>query len=448
MRHLTLMDIAARAGNRPQAPTPVGGYAVDSRLIKPHQLFFALPGQKIDGHAYLEAVAAAGALGAVVSRAYQGPAYGLPLIVVEDVLDFLQALARDLFAHKRPLVVGVTGSVGKTTTKDFLRTLLSQRYQVAATPGNSNSQIGIPLAILNHTDGSEEVLVIEMGMSRAGEISKLVEIAPPDVALITSVALVHAGNFDSIEAIARAKGEIFTSPQTTIGLLPCEVTSFDALSYIGPCRKCTYSTVATDADYRLVEESGELYVLTAGQRHRLDGWSVPGVHNRHNLLAAIAVARELEVGWEQINAAIPQLTLPDKRMQIVEWRGVLFTNDSYNGPPLGVKAALASLSHPAKGGRRIAVLGTMPELGKFSEGCHREIGEYALGVVDQMFCLGEECQPIYQTWVNAGRPVDWFLEREKLVEALRKALQPGDVVLIKGANSKQMWKILDELGDG
>lgn len=448
MRRLTLKDIAARAGDRSQAPTPVDGYAVDSRLVQPRQLFFALPGQKVDGHAYLEAVAAAGALGAVVSRAYQGPTFGLPLIAVDNVLAFLQALAHDVLAQKRPLVVGVTGSVGKTTTKDFLRTLLSQQYRVAVTPGNNNSQIGIPLAIINHTDGSEEVLVLEMGMSHAGEIATLVDIAPPDVAVITSVALVHAGNFDSLEAIARAKGEIFTSPNTTVGLLPCEVTGFDELVLLGSCRKRTYSTVDPAADYRLVEDAGGLYVLTAGQRHHLDGWSVPGLHNRHNLLAAIAVARELKVGWEQIAAAIPLLTLPDKRMQIVERHGVLFANDSYNGPPPGVKAALASLPHPAKGGRRIAVLGTMPELGKFSEGCHREIGEYALGLVDQMFCLGEECQPIYQTWVNAGRTVDWFLERDKLVVALHKALRPGDVVLIKGANSKQMWKILDELGDG
>lgn len=448
MRRLTLKDIAARAGDQTQAPTSVDGYAVDSRLLQPLQLFFALPGQKVDGHDYLETVAAAGALGAVVSRSYQGPNFGLPLIAVDDVLAFLQSLARDLLAQKRPLIVGVTGSVGKTTTKDFLRVLLSQHYQVAATPGNHNSQIGIPLAILNHTDGSEEVLVLEMGMSQAGEIAKLVEIAPPDVALITSVALVHAGNFDSIEAIARAKGEIFTSPHTTLGLLPSEVAGFDELNALGTCRKRTYSTVATDADDRLVEDSGGLYVLTAGQRHRLDGWSVPGLHNRHNLLAAIAVARALKLGWEQIAAAIPLLNLPDKRMQMVESRGVLFANDSYNAPPPGVKAALASLPQPAQGGRRIAVLGTMPELGKFSEGCHREIGEYALARVDQMFCLGEECQPIYQTWVNAGRTVDWFLERDRLVEALRKALRPGDVVLIKGANSKQMWKILDELGDG
>lgn len=450
MRLLTLSDLERRYSMRSgllrnlDRHRPITSLGVDSRGVKPGQLFFALKGEHVDGHAFLHDVLRAGAIGAVVSKSYQGSCEGLPLFAVDDVLEALQNLARDYIRASKSLIVAVTGSLGKTTTKEFLGQLLSQRYRTAVSPGNQNSQIGLPLAICNHTNGSEEVLVLEMGMTLPGQISQLIAIAPPDVALITSVALAHAGNFDGLEAIGRAKAEIFGSPKTSVGLLPLEVIDFQGLCQTGPCRKKAFSIHSPEADYFLKQEEGDLIVSTAGEVQNIGSWQIPGAHNRHNLLAAIAVARELKVTWEEIANALPRLALPERRFQRIEKHGVTFMNDSYNAPPLAVQAALANLPSPQPGGRRIAVLGPMPELGQFSASCHREVGELALDLVDEMFCLGHECQPIYDVWQAARRPVSWFMDRQKLLEALDLVIKPGDVVLIKGANIHQMWRLVEE----
>lgn len=447
MRPLTLNQIARSLhvvippSDRSQRA--VTGYTVDSRTVGPGQLFFALRGMRVDAHAFLDQVASAGALAAVVDRAYQGPDFGLVLIPVDDVVAALQALAREVLVQRRPIVIAITGSVGKTTTKEFARAFLASTYRTVASPGNQNSQVGLPLTILNHTDGTEEVLVLEMGMTLPGQITQLLTIAPPDIALITSVALVHAGNFPNLEAIASAKGEILTSPQTSLGILPREVCDFDRLRQLGSCRKRSYTTTEQEADYRLVASEHGLQVVTADQEHTIGVLPVMGQHNRHNLLAAVALARELKVSWEAIRATVPTLSLPERRLQMIKKSGITFINDSYNAPPVGVQAALASLPQPCAGGRRIAVLGPMPDLGQFSAACHQQVAEYALGTVDQMFCLGAECQPIYETWASVGRPVDWFLEPARLAEALRQTLREGDVVLIKGENVRQMWRLLE-----
>lgn len=447
MRRLILRQIAALCGGSCALDIAPAGYSVDSRQVKAGELFFALTGARSDGHDFLGQVAAAGVCGAVVSRAYQGPSYGLPLIPVDDVLAALQKLARHSLREGSSKVVAVTGSVGKTTTKEFLRIFLSQRYKVAASPGNSNSQIGLPLTILNHTSGDEDLVILEMGMTLPGHIAKLLTIAPPDVALITTVALAHAGNFESLEHIARTKAEIFGSPKTRLGLLPREVAAYPELCTMGCCEKRSFSARLPDADYYVRQEQGELVVVTAGQAHRLGRLPLPGAHNVHNFLAAAATARELQVPWEAISAALPLLELPERRLQKIEKRGITFINDSYNAPPAAVQAALVSLPAPPAGGRRVAVLGPMPELGKFSAACHREVGEVALKAVDELFCLGEECRPLFEVWQRAGRPAAWFLDRSELSAALRSGLRAGDVVLIKGANVKQMWQLVDEVAD-
>lgn len=215
----------------------VRGVAVDSRQIKPGDLFFALPGAKADGHTFLEEAAKKGAAGAVVHHSYNGADFGLPLIKSDDVLQTLQELARKKVESARPRIVGITGSLGKTTTKEFVTTLLKAKYRVAASPGNSNSQIGLPLAILNHSGEGDEILVLEMGMTHPGEIHKLVSIAPPEVAVVTKVALVHACNFESIEEIAHAKGEIFSHPLTKMGIYNKESDFGGMLSGSGKCAK-------------------------------------------------------------------------------------------------------------------------------------------------------------------------------------------------------------------
>lgn len=418
------------------------GAAVDSRILKNGQLFFALPGAKVDGHHFLEEAAQKGAAAAVVQKSYNGLTFGLPLLRVEDPLAALQSLARNVLSHRNLKIVAVTGSLGKTTTKDFIAALLSSKYVVAASPGNSNSQIGLPLTILNHLPDNTEVAVFEMGMTHPHQISQLIEIAPPDVAVITKTALVHACNFNSIEEIALAKSEILEHPKTSLGIVSRDAAAFDQVIAKGKCSKVSFSTTLPQADYMLYDEYASLKVSAPNETAVLPPLRLPGKHNVHNLLAAIVVARHFELTWEEIIQGMALLILPDKRLQIVEKQGILFVNDSYNASAPSIKAALLSLPAPKSGGKKIAVIGEMMELGKFSEACHREVGEEALLHVDQMICYGKGCQPISDCWQAANKPVVWAPDFETLSATLWKQAQPGDVVLLKGSRSNGLWNLL------
>lgn len=450
MRSLTLKQVANLlhcSGFFPEIP--IRGVCVDSRLLKTGELFFALKGAKVDGHDFLDEARKRGAIGAVVANDYCQEREGFFFLKVENPLHALQELARLILLDMPVRIVAVTGSIGKTSTKEFIRTLLSTHYRVAASPGNSNSQIGVPLAILNHTDGKEDILVLEMGMTIPGQIERLVEIAPPEIALITTVALVHACNFDSLQDIARAKAEIFSHPSTRFGILPHDAPFFPEMEKVGKCQKISFSVNSLEADYGLYP-SGDagshlLRAYKEAEEVTLGPIPIPGKHNLHNLLGAITVARYFKIDWEDIKRAISSLALPERRLQFVRHQGILFLNDSYNASELSVKAALETLPSPGAKGKKVAVLGSMLELGKFSYDCHYRVGEHALKYVEQMYCLGEECLPIVEVWKKAKRSVNFFHHRTDLVASLKKDLQSGDVVLLKGSRSKELWKVLDEL---
>jgi len=421
------------------------GVAADSRLVRPGDVFFALPGAKTDGHSFLSNAAAKGAIAAVVQRDYSGNDFGMPLLYTDDVLKALQNLATSSLKQSKARIVAITGSLGKTTTKEFIAALLRKKNHVYASPGNSNSQIGLPLSILNHATLDEDILVIEMGMTLTGQIKKLTEIAPPTVAVVTTVALVHAGNFDSLEDIAKAKAEIFSHPKTEFGFYHKESDINHALTNEGACQKISFSTTS-DSDYYLeIEGDGMVVTHERTKSPKLPVLALPGEHNKHNYLCAVAVARHFGLSWEDIREVQKTLFLPDRRLQHVEKFGALFVNDSYNAAEMSTKSAISSLPKPQPGGRRIVVFGGMPELGKFSVQCHRNVAEFALQHVDYMFCFGEECLEILDCWQEAKRPVVWAKERIEIAAALRKQLKPGDVILLKGMRIRDVGKIIDEL---
>jgi UDP-N-acetylmuramoyl-tripeptide--D-alanyl-D-alanine ligase len=411
------------------------GVSVDSRLHKPGNLFFALQGEKTDGHHYLADIAAKGALAAVVHYNYTGPNHGLTLVRVQDPLLSLQNLAAHRIQKSKSRIIAITGSVGKTTTKDFITTLLKEKFTVASSPGNSNSQIGLPLTICNHTTGNEEIVVLEMGMTHPGNISQLIAIAPPECAVITTVALVHACNFESVEEIARTKAEILLHPKTKMAIIHRDISNYSELEQMGSCLKKSFSYDHPLADYII-------------NLKELDFSSFPieGKHYQTNFLAAVACARYFGLSFEEIASGMRKLKLPELRGQQIEKGEILFINDAYNAAPISVKAALQNIPSPKNGGRKIAVLADMLELGKFSESSHREVGQVALNFVDLMFCYGAECRHLLDCWQNAGRPVHWFSSRQEAVHALKKNLRAGDVVLVKGSRSTQISKIVDELG--
>lgn len=443
MKKWNLDQLAHLFNTQVNSNSEIEGVCIDSRLLKPGNLFFALKGDHVDGHAFLGDVASKGAVGAVVSKGYKGPAYGLPLISVDDPLHMLQEWTRHVIAQRNVKIVAITGSVGKTTTKEFVRTLLSTQYRVAASPGNSNSQVGIPLTIHNHTTGDEEILVLEMGMTHPGNLLRLVQIAPPEVALITNVELVHACNFNTLEDIAWAKAEIFSSPQTRLGILQREIINFSNIVTATRCHKVSFSMTMPEADYFMQGDCVEAKLER--QKIKLGPFPLPGKHNLQNFLAAITIARHYHVTWDHILQAMSSLVLPERRLQFVEQRGIRFLNDSYNANELSVKGALDVLPPAQKGGKKIAVLGSMMELGKFSKDCHTRVGEFALDKVDSVYCLGEECKPIYEIFCRAGKPTGLFLDRPALIAHLKGILRPGDSVLLKGSRSKELWKVLEEI---
>lgn len=424
---LTLRQLGHYLGAPIDDDRQIQGFSVDTRTLQPGEIYCALPGSKVDGHAFVREAFQKGALAALVAPSYNDAGLLLP---VPDVLKALQELAKKRFSESRPRhVIAVTGSLGKTTTKEFIATLLSGKYHVFKTPGNSNTKISLPQTLLN-LYGNEDVAVVEMGMTHPGQISKLLEIAPPDIAVLTKVALVHAENFTSIAEIAEAKTEIFLDSRTRLGIYAAEIDTFYPVSTRGTCIKKRFAE--DDLQKELEVQIGRFT------------WNPElGAHNIHNALAAIAVAKALDVTVDEIRERLKFLELPEKRFQKVEKCGVTFINDSYNAAADSVKAALRGLPDPAKGGKKIAVLGSMMELGKFSEECHLKIGEEALLTLDHLICYGVEYQPAVELWKSQGRKVDHFSEHEAIVTQLRNLARPGDVVLLKGSKSKMLWKILE-----
>lgn len=444
MKLVSLKQLSFLLNSNHSNDEPVNGVAVDSRLVKKGNAFFALSGLKVDGHDYLESAVNAGASCLVVNKNYTGNTFGRPIIYVDDTLSSLQQIAKNLLSKRKSKIVAITGSVGKTTTKDFLTTLLSQRYNVSKTLGNANSQIGVPLTIINHTKGDEDVLVIEMGMNEKGQLKSLVNIAPPDIAILTHAALTHASNFHSLREIAFEKAEILQHPKTKFGIINHDIENIHEVIQIGTCSKISFSANSKIADYyfddfTIQTKTGDVFKLNP----KLHPYF--GKHHYQNLTCAIACARLLEVSFEEIKMAESLLILPEKRFEIIEKNGIVFVNDSYNASEISVKASLESLPEPKNNGKKIAVIGEMLELGKFSIQCHKNVAIKALDHVDMMMLLGKECVPIFDHWKENKKPVELFLNRPELVNSLKTKLMPGDVVLLKGSSANQLWKILEEI---
>lgn len=421
----------------------VGAVAIDSRQVQPGDLFFALKGQRTDGHLFLKEVALRGACAAVVQRGCAPSVAELPLIYVEDVLRSLQGLAGEELAAMGCRVVAVTGSVGKTTTKEFLATLLGTRYRVAKTQGNQNTQIGVPLSILG-SRGDEELFVVEMGMSGPGQIARLVEVAPPDVALITKIALSHAQSFPEkgLQGIAEAKAEILSSARTKHAVIAAQAWQFAAVQRRCACEKTTYAVAVQNADVQLWQEEGG-FVVKEGER-TIGCCSLPfpeALHLCENFLGAAVGAHLLGVPWEEILHAARQLTPYQGRCSTRSQGGILFIDDSYNANPESMRSALCSLRAMRTEGRRIAVLGAMKELGPFCEESHREIGRLAAQVADLLLCYGRECLPMLEIFAQQGKGAHYFEELSQMQASLMRIAQPGDLVLVKGSASNQLQRL-------
>jgi len=417
---------------------------VDSRNLQSGDLFFAIPGARTDGHHYLEQAAKGGAVGAVINANFRGPIpQHLPVLRVDDTLSSLQALAREAVRQLNPTVIAVTGSYGKTTTKEFVASFLSLRHKTAATPGSQNSQIGLPMSILNTLRPDTPYLVVEMGMDQAGGIRRLTKIAPPDIALITTIGLAHAENFENFADIAHAKAEVFEHPKTSICLYNADSPHADILDTKAKRDKRTFSMhEKSDAFWSLSIENEMLFITEASAVFQLPCPKFTSPHVYENLLAAIAAARSAGVNWEDIEHSLSSLKLPERRLEPISLGNIHFINDSFNASEVPTRSALTVLSTYTPS-RRVAVIGQMLNLGRFSHECHYRVGLHALTSADALYCIGKECETVVNVWKDAGRPVYWTLSLEELTEQLKQDLREGDVVLLKGSRSNHLWKILD-----
>ncbi len=440
MQNISLLEVALLLGLVSESQLEVSNYQVDSRSIEPGGLFFALKGERSDGHLHLAEARRRGAIGAVVSKGYQGPDFGLVLLPVEDVLEGLQALAKENLNRQRPYIVAITGSVGKTTTKDFAATILSASFRVHKSPASHNTKLTLPLTILNRP-GGEEVLVLEMGMSEPGDIRKLVEIAPPDMGVVTKIALAHAAFFPGgIEEISRGKREIFSHPHTTIAVFPYDLQDVPADK-----KKVSFSLDERASDYFLSAAEGRFYVDERGIRAYQFDLPFKQSHILHDFLAAVAIARQLKMSWDEINRQVASLQMPHMRFEQFAKNGVQFVNDAYNANPESMRAALSNFPEPKEGGKRIAVLASMLELGSFSVDAHREAGQLAQRHADHLLVFGEEAAPLCEAFEEGKKPSEHFIDRDALALRLKEIMRPGDVVLVKGSRGMQLEKLFDLL---
>ena len=340
-------------------------------------------------------------------------------------------------------IIGITGSLGKTSSKEFIATLLEGKYKVGKTYLNYNTRLTYPITLLNRT-GEEDVLVVELGMTDPGDIGHLLTIAAPDIAVVTKIALVHAAFFPrGLLDIAKNKGEIFSRPEQKNAIFYHGLYEYEEAIKQIHGEKISFSLEDRTADYFL---SPELFVDERGVRAYQFDPPYKQSHILHNFLAAVSVARQMKMGWDEINRQVPKLRLPKMRFEQYEKNGITFVNDAYNANPDSMKAALAHLPEPKEGGKRIAVLGMMVDMGPDSENIHRDVGRFAQKHVDHLLILKSfEASFIFQGFEEGKKPAEQYDDFASLADRLKQLMHPGDVVLVKASRCvamENLFKIL------
>ena len=474
---MTLAQVAAVTGGElaGEEDVPVTGDVVtDSRAVAPGALFAAFAGEHVDGHDFVVGALDAGAAGALVSRPVPG-ADPARTVLVDDVAAALGRLARHVLAELRasrgaenPLqVVAVTGSVGKTTTKDLLAQLLAPLGERIAPPGSFNNEIGLPLTVLRAT-GSTRTLVLEMGADHVGNLEYLTSVAPPDVAVVLAVGRAHLGEFGGIENVARAKSELVAglAPGGT-AVLNADDARVAAMASLAPAKVLRFGR-SDGADVRAedvrVDDAGRAaFRLVAPQASVDVRLALVGEHHVTNALAAASVALELGVAPETVADVLAGAGAASPHRMDVRDRadGVRVVDDSYNANPDSVRAGLRALVGLADGRRSVAVLGEMLELGEYSDAEHRAVGADAVRLgVDVVVAVGEGTTPLAEgareaaggarqrAGDGAGHEVLQVPDVDAARALLDEQLRRGDVVLLKGSNGSGIWRLADALLEG
>lgn len=425
----------------------VSRVTTDSRKVGAGDVFVALAGDKFDAHDFIPQVISAGAAAVVVNRVDERWATGgCEVLCVSDTLQALQDMARGYRAWHQPLIIGLTGSNGKTSTKDLTSVVMSRRFQTRATFGNLNNHIGVPLTLLSFGEG-DECGVVEMGMNHLGEIKTLVDIALPDAAIVTNVGMAHIEHMGSQDAIAWEKGTLpanvydggvivlnANDPYTELLARHCQGTVFKAGKEAGDVRAFDLRSTAEGTCFKL-DFAGEVVETFL---------PIIGDHMVGNAALAACMGWAQGIAPAEIAEALSMAKLTGGRMEAREINGIHFIDDSYNANPDSMKAGLSALAALGNSGRKIAVLGRMGELGSHAEDGHRCVGLHAAQLgIDAVLTVGDEAALISKAaGQNGVAQVCNFASHEACAAHLKEMLGIGDAVLVKGSRSSGMEKVI------
>lgn len=461
---LTLAEIAAILHAEPPAVAGwASGAAIDSRQLRPGDLFFALPGEQSDGHQHVLAALGAGACAAVVAREQLPrfvPAFRPRLLAVDEPQAALSQLAAAVRRRWGKKVVGITGSAGKTTTKEMIARVLATRYQVLKTEGNFNNHLGVPLTLLRLTP-AHEIAVIEMGMNHAGEIAALARIAQPQVGVFTVVAPVHLGFFSSLDAIAAAKRELLEAlPAQGIAVLNANDPRVARFGEGWPGRRIFYGLSDDTAYERTAQEwnvrienlipqagVGAEFTAVSGQQQEAMHLPLLGRHNVANAAAALATGRIFGVDLRLAARALAGMRPGPGRGRVLRFGEVTVLDDCYNANPEAVERMLQVLKQ-MPGRRHLAVLGEMRELGATSRDWHFKIGQLCARLeLDALFAVTGDAAIILEGARTAGftGTGGFFPDAQACLPAMRAALRPGDVMLVKGSHGVHLEMLVADL---
>jgi UDP-N-acetylmuramoyl-tripeptide--D-alanyl-D-alanine ligase len=442
-----IADFISAHGDFPHEEIALG-YSIDSRTVGPGELFFAVKGERLDGHDFVGAALARGAVAAVARKdqLHRFPG-NMKLLPVDDTLIALQTLATAVRKLWGKPLIGVTGSAGKTTTKEAIAHVLASKFRVLKSEGNFNNHFGLPLMLLK-LEPEHDLAVIEMGMSHAGEIRALAKIAHPEIGVVTNVAPVHLEFFDSLAGIARAKYELIESlPSNGTAVLNAddEYVSHFGRDYKG--RVIKYGTTfAADVSAENVQSKGaegsEFDVVVAGTRHYTH-LPLVGEHNVLNALAAVAVSIACGIKASDAIAALATLKPADKRGQVLQLGNITVINDCYNSNPKALKAMVDALC-AMKAARRIVVAGEMLELGPAAEALHRESGSH-MGEkkIDVLIGVRGLARALVDGAQQAGMRAEFVATPEEAGEWLARETRDGDVVLLKASRGVKLERALE-----
>lgn len=421
--------------------------STDTRKIEEGTMFIALKGENFNGNNYVLDAFNKGAKIAIVDEVkcdLNELKEDVALIKVENTGRALMDLAK-FYREKLGLkVVGITGSAGKTSTKDLVAAVLSDKYKVFKTKGNFNNEIGLPLMILE-LDSTYDVAILEMGMRGLGQIRELAEIASPDLGIITNIGISHIEILKTRENILKAKMEIATFFDKNNTLVVCGNDDF-----LGALPEAEYKIVKTGVGENFeigakniaLEELSSKFTVYDGEKEEEFSLDMPGEHNISNLMLGIAIAKELGVSFEEMKRGLKNIEATSMRLELIKKDGFSILNDCYNSSPVAVKSAIDVMKN-IEGKRRIAVLGTMRELGHKSEEAHEEIGKYAKeNGIEKVLCFGDFSENIKEGY---GEGCTVYENKEELIKDLLNIICDGDIILVKASRSLKFEEITKAL---